>query len=326
MPIDHQKILRENVATRSVLVTGGAGFIGSHLVDRLIAKGKYTVTIFDNLFRGKPENIESHISDARFIRGDLRDKDAVIDACQGQEIIFHLGAQSNVMGAMSDSRYSFESNVVGVYNLLDAARQVGTRRVIFTSSREVYGEGMDLPVHEDHPLQAKNPYGASKASGEIYFRVFGSVYGLETVIFRLANVYGERDFGRVIPIFLERAYRGDPLWIYGGDQVIDFIRIDIVIEALMQSMDREDILGFPINIGSGTGVTLQKLASRVRDVTESKSETLFRPVRTHEVARFTADISRFRRYFDIPIPPDPLDYLQKMALNQKNQKNQKKFN
>ena len=220
------------------LVTGGAGFIGSHLVDRLLSDHNQYVSVYDNLSRGKIENLSQHCNNSRFrfIEADIRDFTPLLEAVQGVDVIYHLGAQSSVMQAITDIDYSFTSNVVGTYNVLKAASKAKVSRVVFSSSREVYGEPNYLPVDEEHPTTGKNSYGASKVAAEEYCRVFNNHFGLKTVILRLANVYGARDYDRVIPIWLEQAYRGKNITVYGGTQIIDFIWIDLVVEAFEQTV------------------------------------------------------------------------------------------
>ena len=287
-----------------ILVTGGAGFIGSHLVDRLISDG-YDVVVTDNLFRGKLENIKQHIDSGKinFHNTDIRDYSGLLKVMQGCEVVFHLAAQSNVMGAVENIDYSFESNVVGCFNTLKAAKETGVKRFIFSSSREAYGEAQYLPVDEKHPLSSKNTYGASKVAGEKYCEVFQNMCDLEVVIFRLANVYGERDYNRVIPIFLNNAFNKKDIHIYGGKQVIDFVSIKIIIEAFMQAINNQEAL---------SGATLFDLASRIMKLTNTDIKVAVDPPRTVEVVKFTANIERFKKIFEIHLPEDPLYYLETM--------------
>jgi UDP-glucose 4-epimerase len=293
-----------------VVVTGGSGFIGSHLVDALLAHHAVTVQVIDNLQRGRLVNMARHDGDPRFIFSavDIRDADALDPLMEGADVVFHLAAQSNVMGAIQDPRQSFETNVIGTYNVLEAARHHGVRRVVLASSREAYGEPAHVPVAEDQPLLAKNTYGASKVAAEAYCRTFTNVFGLETVILRFANVYGPRDFDRVIPIWLSRALIGAPLELYGGDQVIDFVWVDQVVQALLRAASA-NIVGLPINIGSGVGTPIRELAHRVIEVTGSRSEIHVEPVRRAEVTRFVADVRRMREELGLIPPVDPLAQL-----------------
>ncbi|MHB2155693.1 SDR family NAD(P)-dependent oxidoreductase [Calditrichota bacterium GD2] len=302
----------------NILVTGGAGFIGSHLIDRLLKEG-FNVRTLDNLHRGKEANIKAHIESGRltFFRKDIRYYEQIEPLFADIDIVYHLAAQSNVLGAVQDVDYSFNTNVVGTFNVLKACKKHGVKRLIFTSSREAYGEAQYLPVDEAHPLSSKNTYGASKVAGETYCRVFQNMGDLEVVILRLANVYGERDFDRVIPIFLNNVLNNRDIHIYGGKQVIDFVSIEIVVEALVQSMDNPLAIKGPINVGSGRGTTLFELAERIMKYANTQSKIVVDPPRSAEVVKFTARIERFKQIFKISIPEDPLYYLPDMIARVK---------
>jgi UDP-glucose 4-epimerase len=293
-----------------ILITGGAGFIGSHLVDRLALDTSHRVVVLDNLRRGRLANIEPRMDRIEFIEGDICDRAAVERAMRGVDLVFHLAAQSNVLGAVTDIDYSFRTNVAGTFEVLRAAAQAGSRRLVFSSSREVYGDPESLPVPESAPLQPKNAYGASKAAGEMYCRAFASER-FAPVILRLANVYGPRDFDRVIPIFVEQALRGLPLTLYGGKQILDFVWVDTVVESLVQVGCGEAPAG-PINIGSGQGTDLVTLARTVLERANSRSELRVAPARDVEVSRFVADTSLMRRVFGEAAVEGPLDQLMKV--------------
>ena len=297
-----------------IFVTGGAGFIGSHLVDRLVKDG-HEVIVLDNLSRGWVQNIEKYIENKSIIfhQADIRNYDKLIELMKGSEIIYHLAAQSNVMGAIVDLDYSFESNVIGTYNVLKAAKECGARRLIFTSSREAYGEALALPVNEDHPLRSKNFYGASKVAGEKYCEIYQNMESVEIVILRLANVYGYRDFDRVIPIFIHNVLNNESIRIFGGKQVIDFIDVDKVVEALIQSINNDDASKGATNIGSGRGTTLFDLAKRIQELFKSSNEIIVEPARSVEVVKFIADVKRMSKIFKIQRDDDPLSYLGKMV-------------
>jgi UDP-glucose 4-epimerase len=297
-----------------VVVTGGAGFIGSHLVDALLAEDGHTVVVLDNLRRGRLANLARYDGDRRFrfVLGDVRDVDQVGRMMAGADTVFHLAAQSNVLGATRDPRYSFETNVCGTFNVLEAARQQDVRRVVFTSSREAYGDAVMVPAAEEHPLAARNTYGASKVAGEIYCRTFTTVFGLETAVLRLTNVYGPRDTGRVIPIWIERALHGEPLEVFGGTQVMDFVWVDLVVEALMRAATA-DIVGLPINVGSGSGTPILDLARRILAITGSASHISPAPARHAEVTRFVADVTRLRERLDLIPDADPLEHLTELV-------------
>jgi nucleoside-diphosphate-sugar epimerase len=245
-----------------------------------------------------------------FIEGDICDRAVVERAMRGVDLVFHLAAQSNVLGAVTDIDYSFRTNVAGTFEVLRAAAQAGARRLVFSSSREVYGDPESLPVPESAPLRPKNAYGASKAAGEMYCRAFASER-FAPVILRLANVYGTRDFDRVIPIFIEQALRDLPLTLYGGKQILDFVWVDTVVESLVR-MGWGEAPGAPMNIGSGQGTDLVTLARTVLESANSRSELRVAPARDVEVSRFVADTSLMRRVFGDAAVEGPLDHLMKV--------------
>jgi len=290
-----------------VIVTGGAGFIGSHLVDRLAREQWGEIVVIDNLFRGKKENLARHHDNpnVKFIEGDIRDATMLTQEFRDAEFVFHLAAQSNVMGAVTNVDYSFQTNVVGTFNVLQAAHECKVRRVVFTSSREAYGEAQYLPVDENHPLLSKNTYGASKLAGEAYARVFFNTFNLETAVLRLGNAYGTRDFDRVIPIWLTRALQGQDLVVFGGTQLIDFVWVDQIIEALLRAT-RADIIGQPINIASGIGTPILDLADRIIQLVGTSAKLDRQPARAVEVAKFTARVDLMRAKLGIEPPSDPL--------------------
>ena len=218
-------------------------------------------------------------------------------------MVYHLAAQSNVLGALADPDYSFTTNVVGTYNVLQAARSTGVARVVFSSSREVYGEPAMLPVCEDTPLGAKNPYGASKVAGEAYCRVL-ACDSMATSILRFGNVYGPGDRDRVIPLWIARAARREPLEVFGGAQEMDFVPVDLAVRALLAATDR-GVAG-PVNVGTGIATRIGDLAERIRSFAQGQIEVVSRPARSAEVVRFVADVTRMRQTLGIEPAADPL--------------------
>jgi UDP-glucose 4-epimerase len=287
-----------------ILITGGAGFIGSHLAEALARDPRREVLVFDNLRRGRLENLALCQDRIRFVEGDIRDNGCLREVMQGVHLVFHLAAQANVLGAEADPDYSFHTNVEGSVNVLSAAREAGVRRLVFTSSREVYGEASRLPVPESAPLFPKNAYGASKAAGEHYCRVSANE-GLDVSVLRLANVYGPRDRDRVIPIFLDQALSDQPLVLYGGEQLLDFVWIDAVVDALSKAAFGPSLPG-PLNVGSGAGTALRDLAQRVVEITASRSRIELAPARSIETVRFVADVTLARQTLQLAAPADPL--------------------
>ncbi len=299
-----------------VIVTGGAGFIGSHLVDFLATQQIDEILVIDNLYRGKLENIaqQSNHPAVRFVEADIRDYETLENLCQNTDTIFHLAAQSNVMGSVENVDYSFSTNVSGTVNILKAAQANNVRRIVFTSSREVYGEAQYTPVDENHPLGSKNTYGASKAAGELYCNVFHNNFGVETAILRLSNVYGPRDFGRVIPLWLGWAAEGKDLIVYGGQQVIDFVWVGDVVEALWRASTADNLVGQPVNVGSGIGTPILDLAERILSLTHTPSQLDHQPPRSVEVVKFIAEVECMQEILGMTPAVDPLAHLADMIV------------
>jgi UDP-glucose 4-epimerase len=285
-----------------ILVTGGAGFIGHHLVARLVSDG-YDVVVLDNLRRGSFERFA--LRGARLLVGDVRNAADCQLASTGCDAVVHLAAQSNVMGSHSEPDYTVATNVDGTWKVAGAATRAGVGRFVFASSREVYGDPAHCPVHETAPLHPKNLYGATKLAGEILLGALPP--GSPSVsILRFANVIGEGDSDRVVPRWIEAARSGRPLIMFGGDQVIDFVPIDTAVEALVQALERSPMPVEPVNIGSGVPTTLRQLAARVLVASATSSAVEVVPGRAVEVREFVADVRRMRAVLGITPPADPL--------------------
>jgi nucleoside-diphosphate-sugar epimerase len=295
-----------------IVVTGGAGFIGSHLVDLLVRRGYSSVVVLDSLIRGRLENLSLDRSRVRFVQGDIRDRRTVEAVLSKAHTVYHLAAQSRVLDCDADANGSLSTNVAGTFEVLRAASALGVERVIFASSREVYGDSTWLPVPESAPIRPKNQYGASKAAGEAYCRAFRAT-GLQVRIVRLTNIYGPRDFDRVIPIFLCRSLKREPLVIFGGQQVLDFLSVRNAVEGLLRAAESADF-DEPINIGSGQPTALTHLAERIIKHTNSTSEILIEPGRSVEVGQFVADISRAKQQLGLAQPLDSLAELDEALL------------
>lgn len=293
-----------SVSAAPILVTGGLGFIGGHLVDKLADDGFENIRVLDNSRRAVTPTDRWPSRRVKVIAGDIRILEDVLEAVAGCQVVFHLAAQSNVLGAINDPTYSCATNVGGTLNVLVAARDSGVKRVVFTSSREIYGDPERLPVPESAKLHPKNLYGASKAAGEMYSQAFASE-SLQVTVLRLANVYGARDRDRVIPLFVNAALRDEPLTIYGGDQVLDFVSVDTVVAALLRVGMGAYVPG-PINIGSGTGTTISELAKRVLDLVPCSSRRVVLPSRAVEVNQFVADLTEAKGALGLMSPGDPL--------------------
>ena len=272
-----------------ILITGGAGFIGHHLANRL--SEHHAVVVYDSLYRGDSTRLNSNIE---FIKGDVTDFTYLSKASRDVDVIYHLAAISRVLESVKHPRLCFDTNVIGTFNVVEVAREHGCK-IIYTSSREVYGDAQYLPVGEEHPLNPKNPYGASKLAAEIMIRAMAATYDMHYVIVRLANVYGKGDFSRVVPTFLQNIKEGKNLMIYGSSsKIIDFIHVNDVVEAMTACLDGN---GKILNIGSGVGTTLKELADIfISFNTSSKAQIV--EGNPNEVDHYIANISTTKKYIN----------------------------
>jgi UDP-glucose 4-epimerase len=274
-----------------VLITGGAGFIGSHLTERLVEKG-YNVIVLDTLLRGKPENISHVMQSINFVEGDIRDYELIHSLIKNVDAVIHLAAISRVQPCIENPELCLDVNVKGTEIIARICSKY-KKKMIFASSREVYGNPKYLPVDEDHPLNPENPYGASKVSAESIIRAYSKSYGLEYIVLRLSNVYGPGDFDRVIPILINRSLKKEDLIIFGKDKILDFIYISDVVNAFIKALEINE-KNIILNIGSGIGTKLIDLAYIIKHLTASSSRIIIKEIRFGEVEQFIADISKTR--------------------------------
>ncbi|MEM0217136.1 MAG: SDR family NAD(P)-dependent oxidoreductase [Candidatus Nezhaarchaeales archaeon] len=281
-----------------VLVTGGAGFIGSHLVDILLQEG-FEVVVLDNLSTGSLDNIRAHTEkqNFQFIRGDVVVRDVVRRALRDVKYVFHLAAIANIDLSVRRPDLVNRVNVTGTVNLLEESRRADVERFLFTSSCAVYGEPVKIPVDEEHSTRPLSPYGASKLAAEHYCMVYHRAYGLETVVLRLFNVYGPRQerspYGGVISSFINRLKKGLPPIIFGdGTQTRDFIYVSDAVEALMLAMKTKRCTGMILNIGSGIEVSIREIAERLTRIFGLKVRPIFARQRAGDVRRMCADTKR----------------------------------
>jgi len=249
-----------------VLVTGGAGFIGSHLVDELISEG-FEVTVLDNLSTGRLDNIKHHLENKkfRFVEGDVRDGKVVEEALEGVDAVFHLAAITSVPYSVNHPRVTYQVNVNGTRNLLEACLRSSVERFIYLSTCAVYGEPEYLPVDEKHPTNPISPYADSKLKAEQACIEFQEANGLKTIVLRPFNIYGSRQrndfYGGVIANFIERLREGKPPIIYGdGKQTRDFIYVGDAVKAFMTALNRNDAVGRTFNIATGIPTSINYLA------------------------------------------------------------------
>ncbi|HLK56013.1 MAG TPA: NAD-dependent epimerase/dehydratase family protein [Chthonomonadaceae bacterium] len=286
--------------TKRALVTGGAGFIGSHLVGRLVWEG-WQVRILDNFSSGCWDNLRSMQADIEIVVGDTRDKAACYKACQGVESVFHLAAIASVASSIEDPVLSHEVTFGGTLNMLLAARDQGVRRFIFSSSAAVYGNSDVLPTLETQPLSPQSPYASDKACSEFYCRNFQSLFDLETVILRYFNVFGPRQsahsgYAAVIPRFVQAAVTGGTPIVYGdGQQTRDFVCVDNVVSANLQAALVDGIAGHTFNIAGGVSVSLCDLLQILERITGTTMTPNFLPARSGDVRHSRADITSARQ-------------------------------
>jgi len=285
--------------TERILVTGGAGFIGSHIVDRCVAEG-HEVRVLDDLSNSTVTNLEEHIKKhtIEFLKGDIRDPKAVKDSIRDVDVVFHEAAQVSVPLSMGDPLHTDDVNVRGTLNLLAAASDERVERFVYASSSSVYGEPKKLPVTEDWPLQPLSPYAASKIAGEAYCTSFCKARGLPTVCLRYFNVFGPRQgsngYASVIPAFIRSLLEDRPMTIFGdGIQTRDFVHVRDVVEANMLAMSTSAAVGVAYNIGSGKPVTVTELARVLGQIAGGRSPPpLHLPPRSGDVKHSLADITR----------------------------------
>lgn len=279
------------------LVTGGAGFIGSHIVERLVGRGD-RVRVFDNLMTGKRENI-AHLEDRiEFVLGDIRDPEAIRKAVEGVDTIFHEAAIPSVPRSVQDPQLNHDANVNGTFNVLMAAREAGVRRVVYAASSSAYGEIGTGEKREDQLPSPLSPYAVAKLVGEYYCQVFTRVYGLETVSLRYFNVFGPRQdpsspYSGVISKFVTCLLEGQRPVIFGdGEQSRDFTYVANVVEANLRAAESPDAVGEVINMGLNQRTTLNQLLAALQKIVGTKIEPVYEPPRAGDIRHSLADISR----------------------------------
>ena len=285
-------------------MTGGAGFIGSHLVDRLISEG-YDVRVIDDLSTGKLGNISSHIGGGRldFVKGDIRDVPLVRESLKGVGVVVHLAAQTSVPFSVLNPDLTFDINLLGTQNLLRSSVKEHVDRFVFASSCAVYGDPKVLPVVETCPTNPISPYAESKLLGERYCLGFNDQQRLGCVVLRFLNVYGPRqgmnDYSGVITRFIEFSKQGVPLVIYGdGSATRDFVSVQDVVDAILSTRKNSGVEGEILNIGSGIPTSIFELAKMVIELSGVDLEICYEKSRAGDIAHSYADVSKARKFLD----------------------------
>jgi nucleoside-diphosphate-sugar epimerase len=280
-----------------VLVTGGGGFIGSHLVERLLNEG-HDVRALDNFTTGRRENLDGFLEHVELIEGDIQSYERAHTAVRDCEVVLHQAALPSVPRSVLDPLTSNASNVIGTLNVLLAARDSGVRRVVFASSSSVYGANPEVPKHEGLQTRPISPYGVAKLAAEGYSQSFYHVYGLVTVALRYFNVFGPRqdprsEYAAVIPKFIIAALHGSSPVIYGdGEQTRDFTYVDNVVQANLLAMEAPDVAAKVFNIAVGERVTLNRLVELISEITGRELTVEHAAPRPGDVRHSLADIGR----------------------------------
>ena len=278
-----------------ILITGGAGFQGSHLAERWSDSG-HRITILNTYSEEAARNVRTVSADAEVVWGSVTDNEIVEKTVRGHDVVVHLAARVNVDESLAEPRAFADVNLGGTINVLEAARRSGSR-VVFASSCEVYGASDGLPVPETAPLRPYSPYSASKAAGDRMCHAYHMSYGLDVTIVRPSNVYGERQKsgrgGAVIPIFASLAAAGKPLTVFGtGAQTREYIHVSDLVAAYDAIMGRDDLAGATVNVGTGDIVSVRAIAEFIAE--RAGVEIAEQPARPGEVPRFSLDSSLAR--------------------------------
>jgi UDP-glucose 4-epimerase len=279
-----------------VLVTGGAGFIGSNIVKALVEKN-FTVRVLDNLSTGYKQNIPFS-NNVTFVQGDIRDEPTLTKTVQGVDTVFHLAASVGNRRSLENPLMDAEINVIGTLRLLEAARKAKVKKIVFTSSAAIFGELRILPISEDHPISPDSFYGASKFAAERDCLIYGALYGISVTCLRPFNVYGPNQrydvYGNVIPIFGNRVLQGKKLVIYGdGEQTRDFTNVQDVVQANLLAAHAESSGVF--NLASETQITINHLAALIQKAAGKNVGVEYAPPRLGDVRDSKGDISAARK-------------------------------
>lgn len=285
------KQVTNSTSYQKILVTGGAGFIGSHIVEHY--QGRAEVVVLDNLRSGCRANLKG--LDHHFIEGSITDRSAVAEAMRGVDCVFHLAAMISVPESMLSPRECVEINVQGLLNVLEAAHEAGVKKVMLASSAAIYGSNPTVPKTEEMLPEPRSPYAVTKLDGEYYLEMYRREHDLDTASLRFFNVFGPRQdpaspYAAAVPIFIKRAIAGEPITIFGdGEQTRDFIYVKDIVSALAHVAERPDLHGV-FNIGYAGSITVNDLAEMIIKLTGSSSEIKYLPERVGDVKHSRAAI------------------------------------
>lgn len=296
------------MADAPILITGGAGFIGSHLCDALLEKG-YAVRVLDDLSTGKRDNLQLGHPRLELLEGDVADAALVARAAAGCQAVVHLAAVASVQASVEDPAKTHQSNFIGTLNVCEAMRLQGVRRVLFASSAAVYGNnGEGQSIAEDTPKAPLTPYAVDKLASEQYLDFYRRQHGLEPVVFRFFNIFGPRQdpsspYSGVISIFCERATSGKSIMVFGdGEQTRDFLYVGDLVQVMIQALEQQQVEEGAVNIGLNQATSLNQLLKALEQVVGSLPQVSYGQARSGDVRHSRADNSRLLARFAFPEP------------------------
>jgi UDP-glucose 4-epimerase len=306
------------MADAPILITGGAGFIGSHLCDALLAKG-YAVRVLDDLSTGKRDNLQLGNPHLELIEGDVADAALVQRAAAGCRAVVHLAAVASVQASVEDPVKTHQSNFIGTLNVAEAMRVHGVRRVLFASSAAVYGNnGEGESIAEDTPKAPLTPYAVDKLASEQYLDFYRRQHGLEPVVFRFFNIFGPRQdpsspYSGVISIFSERAVQGLPITVFGdGEQTRDFLYVGDLVQVMVQALEQPQVEEGAVNVGLNQATSLNQMLKALEQVVGSLPEISYGQPRSGDIRHSRADNQRLLARFDFPQPTSMVEGLAKL--------------
>lgn len=291
------------MADRPVLITGGAGFIGSHLADALLARG-YSVRVLDDLSTGKRSNLALDNPRLELIEGDVADAALVARAMLGCRAVAHLAAVASVQASVDDPVRTHQSNFIGTLNVCEAMRQAGVKRVLFASSAAVYGNnGEGASIDEETAKAPLTPYASDKLASEYYLDFYRRQHGLEPAVFRFFNIFGPRQdpsspYSGVISIFCERAHKGLPITVFGdGEQTRDFLYVEDLVDLLVQAIEAPTLEVGAVNVGWNQSITLKQMLEALREVVGELPPITYGPARPGDIRHSRANNQRLLQRF-----------------------------
>lgn len=294
------------MAESPILITGGAGFIGSHLVDALLAKG-HAVRVLDNLSTGKRSNLPLDNPKLELLEGDVADATLVARAMSGCKAVAHLAAVASVQASVDDPVATHQSNFIGTLNVCEAMREQGVKRVVFASSAAVYGQnGEGTAIDEDTPKAPLTPYAVDKLASEQYLDFYRRQHALEPAVFRFFNIFGPRQdpsspYSGVISIFTERALAGLPITVFGdGEQTRDFVYVGDLVHLLVQALEQQSVEVGPVNVGLSQATSLKQLLAAIGDVLGNLPPVTHAEARAGDIRHSRANNTRLLARFEFP--------------------------